>query len=360
MAGAVAGIDSRLIAFVLPSMPESVRTARFCVRAVLGFHRLGEYADDAAAITSELVTNAVQHVCGDGTGTIEVILADAEPGSRDRGRVGTPLPMARPCARPRPGASGAAVSGSWRRCLLTGAGARKRAANRSSRYSRRSREREAGTASPRRRHPGRSARCCRREHPHPAPAQGVEPGEARRADGLAKRIHRVRRRRPPRWPAARLHRQGNQAAGRDLRCLTPAAHGAMRDGGGHPPAGFACLACGAAPGQGEAAHPGDEGQRTVTGLRGGRLPRSGLSRRAILKANRPRRVASMTASKKHTALPFSAATAESVLVMACEIAGLDAGGARLLRLGENALFHLPVESAVVRIARTMDYWRGRC
>jgi Phosphotransferase enzyme family len=57
------------------------------------------------------------------------------------------------------------------------------------------------------------------------------------------------------------------------------------------------------------------------------------------------------------AAPFSAATAESVLVTACEIAELDAGGARLLRLGENALFHLPTESAVVRIARTMDYWR---
>jgi len=63
------------------------------------------------------------------------------------------------------------------------------------------------------------------------------------------------------------------------------------------------------------------------------------------------------ATSKSTALPFSAATAESVLVTACEIAGLDARGARLLRLGENALFHLPVESAVVRIARTMDYWR---
>jgi transcriptional regulator with XRE-family HTH domain len=34
--------------------------------------------------------------------------------------------------------------------------------------------------------------------------------------------------------------------------------------GGHPPAGFACLACGAAPGQGANARQGDEGQRTVT------------------------------------------------------------------------------------------------
>jgi len=74
MAGAVAGIDSRLVAFVLPGIPESVRTARFRVRAALAFHRLDQYADDAAAITSELVTNVVQHVCGDGTGTVKVIL----------------------------------------------------------------------------------------------------------------------------------------------------------------------------------------------------------------------------------------------------------------------------------------------
>src|ERR1700733_11811089 len=60
---------------------------------------------------------------------------------------------------------------------------------------------------------------------------------------------------------------------------------------------------------------------------------------------------------KSPAAPFSAATAESVLATACEITGLDAGGARLLRLGENALFHLSVESAVARIARTMEYWR---
>jgi aminoglycoside phosphotransferase (APT) family kinase protein len=60
---------------------------------------------------------------------------------------------------------------------------------------------------------------------------------------------------------------------------------------------------------------------------------------------------------KNPAAPFSAATAESVLVDACEITGLDGEGARLLRLGENALFHLPMESTVVRIARTTEYWR---
>jgi aminoglycoside phosphotransferase (APT) family kinase protein len=62
-------------------------------------------------------------------------------------------------------------------------------------------------------------------------------------------------------------------------------------------------------------------------------------------------------TSKSTAAPFSATTAESVLVTACEAAEMDAGDARLLRLGENALFYLPAEPAVVRIARTMDYWR---
>lgn len=53
---------------------------------------------------------------------------------------------------------------------------------------------------------------------------------------------------------------------------------------------------------------------------------------------------------------FRAETAERILATACEIAELDTDGAHLLRLGENALFHLPAHSVVVRIARTMDYW----
>jgi anti-sigma regulatory factor (Ser/Thr protein kinase) len=68
-------LDQRMIAFVLPSIPESVRIARFHVRAALDFHRLGEYADEAEIITSELVTNAIQHVANDPADTIGVILA---------------------------------------------------------------------------------------------------------------------------------------------------------------------------------------------------------------------------------------------------------------------------------------------
>jgi serine/threonine-protein kinase RsbW len=75
MTRTAAGTDSRLIAFVLPSIPESVRIARFHIRAALSCHRLDEYADDAVAVTSELVSNAIQHVCGDGTETVGVTLA---------------------------------------------------------------------------------------------------------------------------------------------------------------------------------------------------------------------------------------------------------------------------------------------
>ena len=67
--------DPRIIAFILPGIPESVRIARFHVRAAFVFHDLGQLADDAAVITSELVTNAVQHACGDVTATIGVTVA---------------------------------------------------------------------------------------------------------------------------------------------------------------------------------------------------------------------------------------------------------------------------------------------
>lgn len=74
MVGTVAETDSQLIAFVLPSIPESVPMARSHVRTALGFHELDQYADDAAIITSELVTNVIQHVCNDGTETIGVTI----------------------------------------------------------------------------------------------------------------------------------------------------------------------------------------------------------------------------------------------------------------------------------------------
>jgi anti-sigma regulatory factor (Ser/Thr protein kinase) len=77
MANTAVESGPRLIAFVLPSVPESVPVARFHVRAALGFHGLDEYANDVEAITSELVTNAVRHVCDDGTEMIGITLARA-------------------------------------------------------------------------------------------------------------------------------------------------------------------------------------------------------------------------------------------------------------------------------------------
>ena len=76
-AGAVARIDPRLIAFMLPAIPGSVRIARFHVRAALSLHDLDRFADDAATVTSELVTNAVQHACCDVTETVGVTLTRA-------------------------------------------------------------------------------------------------------------------------------------------------------------------------------------------------------------------------------------------------------------------------------------------
>lgn len=48
---------------------------------------------------------------------------------------------------------------------------------------------------------------------------------------------------------------------------------------------------------------------------------------------------------------FSAASAQKTLRTACAQFGLDSSGAVLIRLGENALFHLPKAEMVVRIAR---------
>lgn len=52
---------------------------------------------------------------------------------------------------------------------------------------------------------------------------------------------------------------------------------------------------------------------------------------------------------------FDESTATEVLVAACAMAGLDAANATLIRLGENAVFRLPAEGAVARIARSESY-----
>ena len=78
MASTATQANPRLIALTVPSIPGSVPAARLQVRAALGSRGLGEYADDAEIITSELVTNAVQHAGGNGTQTIGVTIIYAD------------------------------------------------------------------------------------------------------------------------------------------------------------------------------------------------------------------------------------------------------------------------------------------
>jgi anti-sigma regulatory factor (Ser/Thr protein kinase) len=77
MARTATQASPRLIALALPGLPESVPIARRRVRAALGFHGLGEFTEDAEVITAELVANAVQYACEDGTKAIGVILTHA-------------------------------------------------------------------------------------------------------------------------------------------------------------------------------------------------------------------------------------------------------------------------------------------
>jgi hypothetical protein len=52
-----------LIAFTLPSIPYSVQMARFYIRAALACHELGEYAEDAEAVTSDSLNLSVCSCC---------------------------------------------------------------------------------------------------------------------------------------------------------------------------------------------------------------------------------------------------------------------------------------------------------
>ncbi|MFG1976453.1 phosphotransferase [Nonomuraea fuscirosea] len=57
----------------------------------------------------------------------------------------------------------------------------------------------------------------------------------------------------------------------------------------------------------------------------------------------------------HTpSIPFTSVEALTTLQETCELAGLAGQDARLVRLGENALFVLPAEQIVVRIARNVE------
>jgi hypothetical protein len=52
---------------------------------------------------------------------------------------------------------------------------------------------------------------------------------------------------------------------------------------------------------------------------------------------------------------FTSAVATRVMAAACRAAGLDDGGAELIRLGENALFRLASAPVIVRVARGEEW-----
>jgi anti-sigma regulatory factor (Ser/Thr protein kinase) len=78
-----------LAMFKLPSTPYSVQLARFYVKAAIGYHDLGDYAEDIELVTSELVTNAIAHASAQAIslelirlqdpGAVAVIVTDASP-----------------------------------------------------------------------------------------------------------------------------------------------------------------------------------------------------------------------------------------------------------------------------------------
>jgi anti-sigma regulatory factor (Ser/Thr protein kinase) len=78
-----------LVAFTLPGTEYSVQMARFYVRAALSYHDLGDYAEDAEMVVSELVTNAITHAdarsigleltCLEGAGTLAIVVTDPCP-----------------------------------------------------------------------------------------------------------------------------------------------------------------------------------------------------------------------------------------------------------------------------------------
>ena len=78
-----------LIAFTLPSTSYSVQMARFYVRAALTYHKLGDFAEDAEMVASELVTNAIEHAGAlkfglevmhmAASGTVAVVVTDPSP-----------------------------------------------------------------------------------------------------------------------------------------------------------------------------------------------------------------------------------------------------------------------------------------
>lgn len=80
----------------IPGRPEQVATARAFVARTLSSHRIGADADAATLLTSEIVTNAVQHTkSGVDDGTVTIVVIRVPHGVLveviDDGSAGTPI-----------------------------------------------------------------------------------------------------------------------------------------------------------------------------------------------------------------------------------------------------------------------------
>jgi anti-sigma regulatory factor (Ser/Thr protein kinase) len=93
-----------MVAFVLRGDPEQVGITRCLVRAALEYRGLGVYADDAEAVASELVTNAIQHAATDVCDKVGVTLMGVWGGDAVAVVVTDPSPVP-PVIRPATPAS---------------------------------------------------------------------------------------------------------------------------------------------------------------------------------------------------------------------------------------------------------------
>jgi serine/threonine-protein kinase RsbW len=66
-----------LISLTLPGDKQSANMARFCIRAALAHHDLDGFGADAELVTSELVTNAIEHAGAVTLGLEVMHLADS-------------------------------------------------------------------------------------------------------------------------------------------------------------------------------------------------------------------------------------------------------------------------------------------
>lgn len=82
-----------MVAFVLRGDPGQVGIARCLVRAALVYRGLGAYADDAEAVASELVANAIQHATTGVSDKVGVTLMRVWGGDAVAVVVTDPLPV---------------------------------------------------------------------------------------------------------------------------------------------------------------------------------------------------------------------------------------------------------------------------